>query len=168
MNRKGFKSQASSSNVAPAFAVSSFGSSFGAAPASSLSYVYEPPDLSLIGDSSIQKAFKSLQKKDSITKAKALEDLQVHVAHLQKKGTILEDAVIEGWVSWPKYKITGIASNLSDIGYTIPANVRRQLSTRPAALSCFSRPGSRSLRKEDRKAHARCCRCMALRITRQR
>ncbi|EOO00110.1 putative c3hc4 type (ring finger) zinc finger containing protein [Phaeoacremonium minimum UCRPA7] len=42
---------------------------------SSLSYLAEPPDFSSISDANVVVSFKNLLKKDSTTKAKALEDL---------------------------------------------------------------------------------------------
>lgn len=69
-------------------------SAFGAS-ASPLSYVSEPPDLSSISDANTVVAFKNLSKKDSTTKAKALEDLQSTVT---SSGTPVENAVLEAWV----------------------------------------------------------------------
>lgn len=67
---------------------------FGAA-SSPLSYVAEPPDLSSVSDPNTVVAFKNLAKKDSTTKAKALEDLQAYVS---SSGADLEEAVLEAWV----------------------------------------------------------------------
>lgn len=100
---KAFKSQASSSRAvsgafAPADGASAhFGGGFGAVPASPLSYVYEPPDLSNISEPNVVVAFKNLQKKDSTTKAKALEDLQNFVSGLDSKDGV-EEAILEPWV----------------------------------------------------------------------
>lgn len=104
MSKKQFKSQASSSRaVSGAFpasdgALGAFGRGFGAVPSSPLSYVYEPPELSAISEPTIVVALKNVQKKDSTTKAKALEDLQKYVSGLDLKDA-LEDAVLEPWVS---------------------------------------------------------------------
>lgn len=104
MSKKLFKSQASSSRaVSGAFApqdgsLGAFGGAFGAVPSSLLSYVYEPPDLSTISEPNVIVAFKNIQKKDSITKAKALEELHRYVSGLDPKQG-LEDAVLEPWVS---------------------------------------------------------------------
>ena len=98
MGRTNFKSQASSSRaISGAFGSTAFGgsSAFGAVSASSLSYVYEPPDLSGISDPTTVVVFKNLQKRDSTTKVKALEDLQTYLA---SKGEV-EDAILEAWVS---------------------------------------------------------------------
>ncbi|KAL8807885.1 MAG: hypothetical protein Q9200_004485 [Gallowayella weberi] len=107
MSKKHFKYQASSSRAASgAFAASDgpFGTfagssgGFGSVSSSPLSYVYEPPDLSNISEPNLVVAFKNLQKKDSITKAKALEDLQSHVSSPSTTNGV-EDAVLEAWVS---------------------------------------------------------------------
>ncbi len=108
MSKKQFKSQASSSRaVSGAFGVSdaafggtNLGSSsiFGAVSSSPLSYVYEPPDLTGISEPNVVVAFKNLQKKDSTTKAKALEDLQSYVLSLGTEKGGVEDAILEAWV----------------------------------------------------------------------
>jgi len=108
MSKKQFKSQASSSRaVSGAFGVSDaafsgsiFGvpSSFGAVSSSPLSYVYEPPDLTGISEPNVVVAFKNVQKKDSTTKSKALEDLQGYVLSLGPKNGGVEDAILEAWV----------------------------------------------------------------------
>ncbi|KAF2147496.1 uncharacterized protein K452DRAFT_348186 [Aplosporella prunicola CBS 121167] len=78
------------------------GSAFGSS-ASLLSYVSEPPDLSPISDANTVVAFKNLTKKDSTTKAKALEDLQSYVA---SAGAQLEEGVIDAWVQlYPRSSI---------------------------------------------------------------
>ncbi|KKY26550.1 putative ring zinc finger [Diplodia seriata] len=91
------KSQASSSRAGAGFGFGS-GASFSAfgASASPLSYVSEPPDLSSISDANTVVAFKNLSKKDSTTKAKALEDLQTTVT---SSGAPVEEAVLEAWLA---------------------------------------------------------------------
>lgn len=69
---------------------------FGAVSSSPLSYVYEPPDLTSISEPNTVVAFKNLQKKDSTTKAKALEDLLKSVS----SGKSFEDAALDAWVSF--------------------------------------------------------------------
>jgi len=108
---KKFKSQASSARAASAaFGSSPFGSSsFGFAAAttgfqttgsSSLSYITELPDLSGISDPNVVVSFRNLGKKDSTTKAKALEELQDHVTSTwAAKG--LEPGALEAWVGEP-------------------------------------------------------------------
>jgi hypothetical protein len=99
MNKKQFKVQASSSRVGHSTIVSApnFGSKFTAV-SSTLSYVYEPPNLSDISASNIVVAFKNLQKKDCATKARALEDLQAYVVSCSACKDGLEDAVLDAWV----------------------------------------------------------------------
>jgi hypothetical protein len=112
MSKKAFKSQASSSRaVNVAFGVSSedapFGgglgsSTFGAVSSSPLSYVYEPPDLNGFSEPNVGVAFKNIQKKDGITKAKALEELQTYVSHLEAEKGGLEEAMLEAWVGFSR------------------------------------------------------------------
>jgi len=99
---KKFKSQASSARAATTFGASSLGfgsqSSTFQTKASPLSYVTEIPDLSNISDPSIVVALKNLAKKDSVTKAKALEELQEITASNAETGP--ETAVLEAWVGF--------------------------------------------------------------------
>jgi hypothetical protein len=70
---------------------------------SALSYLAELPDLSSISDPNIVVAFKNLSKKDSVTKGKALEDLQ---ALLSSEDSQIEDAILEAWTSiYPRASI---------------------------------------------------------------
>ena len=97
MAKRQFKSQASSSRVAAAGTFTpgldpSSPSPF-ATSSSSLSYLAEPPDLSTISDANTVVAFKSLSKKDSTTKAKALEDLQSLLPAAE-----VEDGVLQAWI----------------------------------------------------------------------
>lgn len=108
MGKKSFKSQASSSRavsgaIGQLDAASSIGNSgatstFGAAPSSSLSYVYEPPDLSNISEPNVVVALKNLQKKDSTTKSKALEELQAYVSSVAVETGGVEEPILEAWV----------------------------------------------------------------------
>jgi hypothetical protein len=98
MSKRSAKAAASSARAASTFGFGSapaFGGSF-AGSASQLSYVAEPPNLSAISDPNVVVYFRNLSKKDSTTKAKALEDLQSHVAGLQEP---VEEGVLEAWVS---------------------------------------------------------------------
>ena len=102
MSKKQFKSQASSGR-AP-FGASTGGSTAFGSPAvfgatSSLSYIADPPDLSAVSDPHVVVAFKNLSKKDSTTKAKALDDLQAYIEGLGGDGAGIEDAILEAWVS---------------------------------------------------------------------
>jgi [phosphatase 2A protein]-leucine-carboxy methyltransferase len=117
MSKKPFKSQASSSRaISNPFASVvtssnlSFGTGFGGPPASLLSYIYEPPDLKDISDSAVVVAFKNLQKKDSTTKAKALEDLQEFLSNIDKDSPGVEDEILEAWVRLKGY-MDGADSN---------------------------------------------------------
>jgi hypothetical protein len=104
MSSKKFKSQASSARAAS----STFGSSTFGGPAafqtaaSPLSYVTELPDLNAISEPKVVVAYKNLSKKDSVTKAKALEELQDCVSQVGESG--VENAVLEAWVGLPVRK----------------------------------------------------------------
>ena len=109
MSKKQFKSQASSSRaVSGAFGAPegrAFGGiglgglpTFGTVSSSTLSYFFEPPDLSGISEPNVVVAFKNLLKKDSTTKAKALEDLHAYILSLGVEKSGVEDAILEAWV----------------------------------------------------------------------
>ena len=110
MSKKQFRSQASSSRaVSGAFGApdgglasgGAFGSplSFGTtSPSSPLSYIYEPLDLSNISEPNVVVAIKNLQKKDSTTKSKALEELQAYITSLSAVQGEVEGSVLEAWV----------------------------------------------------------------------
>lgn len=103
MSKKASKVQASSSRaVSSVFGGtqdgSGFGSGFGGVPSSPLSFVYNPPDLSGLSNPNVGVAFKNLQKKDSTTKAKALEDLQTFVTATADGKNELEEPLLEVWV----------------------------------------------------------------------
>ncbi len=99
---KKFKSQASSARAASAaFGSSSFGfgppsAGFQTAP-SSLSYIAEQPDLTSIADPHLVVALRNLSKKDSVTKAKALEELQEYVNSTASTKAI-DAGLLEAWV----------------------------------------------------------------------
>ena len=104
MSSKKFKSQASSARAASStFGSSSFGgaATFQTA-ASPLSYVTELPDLNAISEPRVVVAYKNLSKKDSVTKAKALEELQDYLSQVGESG--VENAVLEAWVGLPVRK----------------------------------------------------------------
>jgi hypothetical protein len=119
MSKRTAKAHASSAKAASAFG-STFGSSaaaFGVA-SSQLSYVTEPPDLSGISDAGVKVLFKNLSKRDSTTKAKALEDIQAHISREPA-----EEGLLEAWV-----RVTSICtycsfSNRSCLGQNLPPNV---------------------------------------------
>lgn len=100
---KKFKFQASSARAASgAFGspAGGFGSFAGGPPnsSSSLSYVAEPPDLSRISEPQVVVAFKNVSKKDSVTKAKALEDLQEYISTPEAQDGGVGDGILEAWV----------------------------------------------------------------------
>ena len=95
---KKFKSQASSSRAA-AGTFGGFGgfASQGREP-SALTYISEPPDLSRIAEQQLVIAFKNLQKKDEITRTKALEELKDHVFAIESRNGTLDDGLLDAWV----------------------------------------------------------------------
>jgi hypothetical protein len=96
MSKRAAKAAASSARAASTFgSAPAFSGSFGGS-ASQLSYVAEPPNLSSISDPNVVVYFRNLSKKDSTTKAKALEDLQAYISALQEP---VEEGVVEAWVS---------------------------------------------------------------------
>lgn len=108
MGKKVYKSQASSGRalygnfgaLGSRNGHNSFGSTpaFGSVASSPLSYVYDPPDLSSISEPNAVVALKNLQKKDSITKSRALEDLQQYVSKLGVDEGGVEEEILESWV----------------------------------------------------------------------
>ena len=127
MSKKQFRSQASSGRAAFG-AGASFGNSFGGSAfgaSSPLSWIAEPPDLSGFSDPNVAVSFKNLTKKDSTTKAKALEDLQAHVAAPDQQ---VEEAVLEAWVRSSEDSIVcrGFDNNvISCSGQTLPPSLHR-------------------------------------------
>ena len=103
MSKRQFKSHASSARVgSTAFRSGAFAASaFGAKSSSVLSYVQEPIDYATIEDPNVVVALKNLSKKDSTTKAKALEDLQNVTGGIE---ALTSDAFLEIWVSASKHQ----------------------------------------------------------------
>ena len=107
MSKKTFKSQASSNRAISGNALVGglgglgFGlpvtATFSQGTTSVLSYVYEPLDLSDIQDPAIGVSFKNLQKKDSTTKLKALEDLHTYIATSIADKQSLDEAFLRIW-----------------------------------------------------------------------
>ncbi|TLD35213.1 RING zinc finger protein-like protein [Venturia nashicola] len=106
MSKRQFKAQASSSRAAFGSTTLAFGSpasSTFATSSSSLSYLNELPALSSISDAHTVVAFKNLSKRDSTTKAKALEDLQTQLSSSEQE---IEDGVLEAWINiYPRTSI---------------------------------------------------------------
>lgn len=68
---------------------------------STLSYISEPPDLAAVSDANVVVSLKNLLKKDSTTKAKALDDLLLYVQeHPYGKDGGVEEPVLDAWVSY--------------------------------------------------------------------
>ena len=98
MSRRPAKAQASSARAATGAFGAASSSAFGSS-ASQLAHVSEPPDLSTISNATVVVLFKNLSKKDSTTKARALEDLQAHVGQADEP---VEEGVLEAWVRLPR------------------------------------------------------------------
>jgi hypothetical protein len=105
MSKRTAKAQASSARAATTSSFGAFGSASAAFSASTspLSYVSEPPDLSAISDPNVVVYFRNLSKKDSTTKAKALEDIQSYISSLQEP---VEEGLLEAWIKiYPRTSI---------------------------------------------------------------
>lgn len=104
MQKRQFKSQASSGRAGGAFGSTGFGNAgFGTGQSSTLSYVQEPPDYSAIDDPNLVVALKNLSKKDGTTKARALEDVSSIVG---AQDTTISDGLLEFWAkSFPRLSI---------------------------------------------------------------
>ena len=96
MSKKTFKTQASSSRAV--FGDAAATTSFGHVAQSQLSHVYEPPDLNGISNPNVVVAYKNVQKKDSTTKSKALEELHAYVQAQKDDKRDIEEAFLEAWV----------------------------------------------------------------------
>lgn len=101
MSKRQFKAQASSSRIGGS---AGFGGGFGSATgafggaSSPLSYLAEQPDLSTISDANVVVSFKNLSKRDSTTKAKALDELQAYVSTESEQQHELEEGFLDAWV----------------------------------------------------------------------
>ena len=126
--KKSFKSQASAANARAASAAlgassspfgfaSSSSNGFQAAP-SSLSYISEQPDLSIISDANLVVTLRNLGKKDSTTKAKALEELQEYVSSTAS-AEVLDAGLLEAWISlYPRTSIDN-ARRVRQLAHTL-------------------------------------------------
>jgi hypothetical protein len=105
MSKRTTKAQASSARAATTAGFGAFGSAspaFGAS-SSPLSYVSEPPDVSAISDPNVVVYLRNLSKRDSTTKAKALEDIQSYVTSLDSP---VEEGLLEAWIKmYPRTSI---------------------------------------------------------------
>ena len=170
MPKRPVKTQASSTRAASGAFGGGFGSPSPAAtfgkPSSPLTYVSEPPDLSSISDPNVVVAFKNLSKKDSTTKAKALEELQSYVS--SSSGNI-EDSVLEAWVrKHPACTIDIIVIKLCPPDHILSSHIHRQCSESSPACTCSSWSDSFGIRQAYRKAYATACGSVAGRTLRQR
>lgn len=138
MSRRAAKPRAASGKAFAAAGSSAFGAFSSTSSGSTLSYLTEPPDFSAISDAHIIVSFKNLLKKDSTTKAKALEDLVTYAeAHPYEKDGGSEEPILEAWVGY----ICG--GSTSYVGYlvmyitgpTVSSHLNRQFSPRTRALS---------------------------------
>ncbi|KAI1947130.1 hypothetical protein LOZ57_003368 [Ophidiomyces ophidiicola] len=126
---KKFKSQASSSRAASSpFGAASFGAftqtNVGAGNVvSSLSYIFEPPDLSLLSHPQVVVAFKNLLKKDSTTKTKALEDLLNFVRGSETQEGKLEDGFLDAWaILYPRISID-VSRRVRQLSHTLQGHI---------------------------------------------
>ncbi|CAK7264307.1 hypothetical protein SEPCBS119000_000921 [Sporothrix epigloea] len=87
---------------------------------SGLAYVAERADLSAISDAHVAVSFKNLGKKDSTTKARALEELVAHAqAHPYSEGGGVENAILEAWVPcYPRLSIDD-ARRVRELAHTL-------------------------------------------------
>ncbi|KAL9044085.1 MAG: hypothetical protein Q9214_002754, partial [Letrouitia sp. 1 TL-2023] len=135
MSKNKFRSQASSSRAfsgAPSSA-GIFGgtTAFGASTSSKLSYVYEPPDLSGIPEPNVVVSFKNVQKKDSTTKAKALEELQAYIASLSSNNGV-DQSILEAWIEvYPRTSID-TARRVRQLAHTIQGQFAKATGKRIA------------------------------------
>ena len=104
MSKRQFKSQANSDRAGGAFGgFGVTGTPFGSSHSSTLSYIQEPIDYSTIDDGNLIVAFRNLSKKDSTTKAKALEDIQ---SACSPSDVLISDEFLEIWAKlFPRLSI---------------------------------------------------------------
>ena len=128
MSKRQFKSQASSGRAGNTFG--GFGSSgFGTGQSSVLSFVQEPPDYSSINDANTVVSLKNLSKKDSTTKAKALEDLQSYVGQSE---TEISEPFLEVWVKlFPRLSIDN-ARRVRQLAYSLNGQICSKSGKRTA------------------------------------
>jgi hypothetical protein len=85
----------------PRSGFSGFGGFGTAASGTSLSYLAEPPSFAAVSDPNVVVSLKNILKKDSTTKAKALEELLAYVqAHPFDKDGGVEEGILDVWVSY--------------------------------------------------------------------
>ena len=134
--KRGQQGKAGRSGFGSPAALGAAGGAFsGAAAGSSLSYLAEPPSFSAVSDPNVVVSLKNVLKKDSITKAKALEDLLQHVqAHPFDQGGGVDEALLDVWVRPPtSVPVWPWSSHIADTA--VSAHLHRQLSPGPGAVS---------------------------------
>ncbi|KAJ5627779.1 hypothetical protein N7490_010007 [Penicillium lividum] len=133
---KKFKSQASSSRAA-AGAFGSFGGFSGTAGGdgrepSTLTYIAAPPDLSRISEQQLVIAFKNLQKKDDITRTKALEELKEYISAVEGRKGTLDDGFLEAWVKiYPRASID-LSRRVRQLAHTLQGSISALVGKRIA------------------------------------
>jgi len=157
MSKKQFRSQASSGRAAfgagfggGAGGAAGFGGSTFGAHASPLSYIQEVPDLSGVSDPNVAVTFKNLAKKDSTTKAKALEELQSYVA---SPGVDVEDVLLAAWVCFNSF-CSSSGSVVIRVGQTISPTLHRHIPSCSPTLAFCARPSSDKMRQTSSTIHA--------------
>ncbi|SPN98428.1 uncharacterized protein DNG_01473 [Cephalotrichum gorgonifer] len=102
---------------------------------SDLAYVSEPPDFSSISDPQVVVSFKNLLKKDSITKAKGLDDFLTYVrAHPYEQDGGPEEAILEAWVQlYPKTSIDN-SRRVRELAHTVQFELMRSARKRMERL----------------------------------
>ncbi|KAK3674595.1 hypothetical protein LTR78_005681 [Recurvomyces mirabilis] len=127
-SKKVFKSQANSGRASGG--LGAFGNSaFGSSHSSALSYIQEPLDFSTISDVNVVVSLKNLSKKDSVTKARALEEIQTYVA---KPDTDVEEGLVEAWVRlYPRLSIDN-ARRVRHLAHTVSGNIFAKCGKRAA------------------------------------
>ncbi|KAB8345877.1 hypothetical protein FH972_022932 [Carpinus fangiana] len=124
MSKKQFKAPASSSRVGFGQPSNPFGASSSSSPAfgsggSPLSYLAEQPDLAPVSDPNVVVSFKNLSKKDSTTKAKALEELQSWITAKHNAGEPVENAFLDAWVKvYPRISID-VSRRVRQLAHTV-------------------------------------------------
>lgn len=111
MSKYHLKAQASSVRNA-SLGASVFGTGFGnagaafGASASKLSYLADQADVSSLSDPNLVVIFRNLSKKDTTTKAKALEELQAFVAELRGRQEEVDESFLSAWIKvYPRLSI---------------------------------------------------------------
>lgn len=90
-------SKATASSTRAGFGQASAFSTFASAP-SSISYLAEQPDLTLLSEPNVAVHFKNISKRDATTKSKALDELTAFLVAENEQGRDLEEGFIDAWV----------------------------------------------------------------------